>query len=338
MVTIKDIARASGVSASTVSRALADSELIPEHTRNKIKKKADELCYIPNIAAINLKTKKSWNIGIISFVEEKLGFSHYLFANILNSFIKGVEVHNYDITLLSRQLLNNDGNLIGHCKGRNLDGVLILCADTSVKQIQELLKSDIPVVAIDNFDENIVSTTHCITSDNRAKMFELTEYVLSMGHKNIVYICGQDIFVTRERVKGYKAALKLNGIEFTNEMLVESHYYNYEHSQNKINEVLDRKNPPTCVLLPDDYAAIKAYETIRMRGLKIGEDISIAGFDGLEMTQLMLPKLTTVYQNTEKIGETAAATLLKSINNIETTFLEIIPATLIKGQSVCKIS
>ncbi len=337
MVTIKDIAKASGVSASTVSRALADIDLIPVYTRDKIKKIADELGYIPNRAAKNLKTKKSWNIGIISFVEEKLGFSHYLFANILDSFIKGVEAKNYDITLLSRQLLSDDGNLIGHCKGRNLDGVLILCADTDVKQIQNLLKSDIPVVAIDNFDEKIVSTTHCITSDNRAKMFELTEYILSMGHKNITYICGQDIFVTRERIKGFKAALKMSGIEFTSKMLVESRYYNYEDPQKKINQVLDRSNPPTCILLPDDYAAIKAYETLKLRGLEVGKDISIAGFDGLEVAQIMMPKLTTVYQDTERMGKCAAETILQSINHIETSFLEIIPATLIKGQSVCKI-
>lgn len=335
MVTIKDLARASGFSSSTVSRALADSKLIPVATRELIQSIARELGYVPNILAKSLKTRKTYNIGVISFVDSGLGIAHYFFSSILDSFVNTVVEKNYDVTLISKKYLMDDADLVGHCRSRSLDGVLFLCADSSLAQVQKLITSDIPVVIIDSFDEAICEKTHCITSNNRAKMFEMTDYIISVGHKNIVYMCGEDIFVTRERIKGFKMALAENGMTFCDEMLVSSKYYNIGDSAKQIEDILDRANPPTCIIVQDDYVAIKAYSILQQRGLEIGADVSVAGFDGLEIPQQIFPKLTTVIQDTATIGRTAANCLLDIINGKKAPFIQVIPAKFVKRDSVC---
>lgn len=105
------------------------------------------------------------------------------------------------------------------------------------------------------------------------------------------------------------------------------------------NELLDLPKPPTCILYPDDFAAFGGINAIRERGLRIPEDISIAGYDGIPLARYMEPRMTTVRQNTEEIGRVAATELIRLIEQPKTTLLEqiVIPGTVEKGKSVAKI-
>ncbi len=340
MVTIYDIAKKVGCASSTVSRALGDVPGVKEQTKKKILEAARELEYVPDYTAKNLKTKRSWNIGVIMYAGDMIGLTHYLFADILNSFAEVIESENYDLTLVSRNLVMSNKSLLAHCKSKHFDGVFIVCGDFSTQPIKELLESNIPLVAVDyyNSDEKNI---HCVTSDNRRKMFDLTDYVLSMGHKNIVYITGRDIFVTEERVKGFKAALKANGLRLDDSMLLAADYYNLDKCYDVVKQVLSRKNRPTAIFMPDDYSAISAYDAAREMGLSIPEDVSIVGFDGLEICAKLYPPMTTVKQDTKKLGGDAANILLDLINekNLEEQYLHVVKGALIKGGSVanCKL-
>lgn len=338
MVTIKDIARECNVAVSTVSRALADSKLIPESTRKRIKENAKNMGYIPNSLAKQLRTKQTRSIGVFSFVGKHLGFSHYLFSKVLDSFMHEACNYDYDIVLLSENLLKNNENLVNYCKSRNLEGVLVLCGDLKEKPLQELISSVIPVVVIDGFDLNLSKATYCISSNNREMMFDLTEHVISMGHKDIVFITGNEQFyVTHERKQGFLSALKYHGIQFRDEMLVSGSYYDLNEIDKHLRAVLSRKNLPSCILLPDDYSAVRVYTLLQEYGLQIGKNISLTGYDGLEFAEQLAPRLTTVEQNTKQIGILAAQTFIKVSKGEEVPYMQLVKSKLLIGESVYKI-
>lgn len=337
MVTIKDIAREGGVSVSTVSRALADSPLLPKSTSEKIKRLAEQMGYVKNEAAISLKTGVSQSVGILSFVDEAFGFSHYLFSGILDAFAKRMNDYNYEIFLISNKSLRDGDTLLRSLRSKKLCGVLILCGYSRTESVKKLIESDIPTIVVDGFDEDISEMTYCISSENRWGMYELTSAILRKGHRNIAYICGEDYYVTHERVRGFRQALKESGIEPNEAMFVRGKYYNLSTVKENIDILLSRPNPPTCIFFPDDYTAFEAYEILRNKGYRIGEDISVAGFDGLELGAHLQPRLTTVRQNVKLLGRTAADTLLDAISGKKRPYMQLLPVHVLDGESVCSL-
>lgn len=338
MVTIKDIAREGGVSVSTVSRALAESPLLPKSTCVKIKEIANRLGYVKNEAASSLKTGVAQTVGVLSFVDDALGFSHHLFAGILEGFAKQMNANNYEIFLLSKDSKEDGEQLISSLRSRNLSGVLILCGFLQSEKIQKLIQSDIPTVIIDGFDDIMSEMTHYVSSTNDKGMYALTKEILHKGHKNIAYVCGEDYYVTHERIKGFKRALAEYDVPFNKDMLVQGHYYKLPFVQSVVEQLLARENPPTCIVLPDDYCAVSAYEILRKMGYTIGKDISIAGFDGLEIGKHMQPRLTTVNQNVRELGGRAAKTLLASIKGETLPYMQLVDTQLEIGGSICDLN
>lgn len=337
MITIKDIAKECGVSASTVSRALSGSELIPDVTKKKIRQVAEKLGYVKNEAASALKTGMPKTLGVINFVDEKLGFSHYLFANVLNGFSLRANELNYDIVLISAKTLYTPETIMPYLNAKNLSGVIILSGHLQSEGMKRILQSDFPTVVFDPRDRAILDMTSCISSDNFKGMFDLTNYVISKGHGKIVYVTGEDYYVTEERINGFKCALKRNGRTFNEDMIVRGNFYNLSGVRDSVDKILSRADRPTCILFSDDYCAVNAYDVLRRRGLVVGKDISLAGFDGIELALHARPKLTTVFQNSNEIGKLAADMLISEINGYSQKTLKLIPATLVKTESVISL-
>lgn len=337
MITIKDIAKASGFSTSTVSRALADSELIPEKSRNKIKEIAKEMGYIPNLTAKNLKFKSSRNVGVINFVDEELGYAHSFFSGILNSFIREMGKASYDIEIISHFFLSKGEDLVSYCKSRNMDGVLLLVGDFNKPEMKKLLESDIPTVVIDGYEGWAYDKSFYVSSNNREIMTQLTDSIIRKGHRKIAYIHGEDYYVTRERIKGFKTALENAGIKFKDDMLVKGKFYDMNGVPLILDSLLTRENVPTCIIMPDDYCALKAYGELRKRGIRIPEDISIAGFDGLEYVKHIYPTLTTVVQDVKALGGACADIMLSTIRGESPPHITLIEGSVFEGESVREI-
>ena len=311
MITIKDIARYCKVSPSTVSRALADSSLLPEQTRVRIQEAASKLGYVKNEMATSLKTGVNKTVGVINFVGENLGYVHYLFAQVLNGFSNRINEMGYDdIQLISEKNLYMGEKLLPYLHAKHLSGLLVLSGHLQSEAMRTILGSDIPTVVVDPRDEQILNLTGCISSDNCEGMYRLTESILKKGHRNIVYIAGEDYYVTHERVKGFKKALADSGVEFDEQMIVSGNFYNLSTVRQNIAKILARENVPTCIVFSDDYCAVHGYDVLRSFGLTIGKDISVAGFDGIELGRHMQPKLTTVVQNAVEMGRLAADALI----------------------------
>ena len=335
MVSMKDIARRCGVSIATVSKALNGQQDIGEATRQHILNTANEMGYTANSAARTLKTNRSYNIGIVLVDLRNDGFTHEYFASMLNYFRIEAENRGYDITFINSNAGHQDRSFLQHAQYRGCDGVAIICADFNDPLIRELALSNLPVITLDHAFHN----RNAVLSDNTEGMTELVHYVYSMGHRRIAYIHGNETAVTENRTTGfYRAAAEL-GLAIPDEYLVSCEYHNPESCYEATKKLLTLSERPTCILFPDDYAYIGGANAIADAGLRIPEDISVAGYDGISMAKVVSPKLTTWEQNTAELGRIAADKLIERIENPRTSLPEhlTIHGKLLKGESVKRI-
>ena len=337
MVSMKDISAACGVSVATVSKALNDHHDIGEATKLHIKEVAKQMGYFPNASARTLKTNRSYNIGVL-FVDEvpQSGLTHDYFSHILDSFKVTVEAQGYDITFINcNRGKKNTMSYLEHSKYRNVDGVLIACVDFKDSEVQELLQSDLPIVTIDYVYDNKLS----VSSDNVMGIRDLVNYIYEQGHRKIAYIHGQHTAVTDARLKSfYKTSADL-GIEVNEDYLVEGLFRDIPNAQKATATVLDMKDRPTCIIYPDDFSAIGGINEIKARGLRIPEDISIAGYDGINIATRLEPQLTTIRQDTRMIGRVAAENLINLIEKPKSALIEhvLVEGNLVRGRSIGRV-
>ena len=316
-----------------MSKALNDHKDISEATRKRVRQVADELGYFPNAAARALKTNRSYNIGVLFEEEAGRGLTHEYFSGVLNGLKKQAEKLGYDITFINTCFENRKMSYYDHCRYRNFEGVAIVCADFNEPDVVELMNSELPVVTIDYVHHNCTA----VTSNNIQGIEELVKYIYSQGHRKIAYIHGQEgSTVTRERLASFYRAVDELGLELPENYIRTANYLEIQGAAEQTKELLNLPNPPSCIIYPDDTSLIGGRNVIIKRGMKIPQDISVAGYDGTMMSQLLYPKLTTISQNTELIGEEAAKRLIGTIEKPKTTLVErvVIEGSLIPGQSV----
>jgi len=336
MASLKDISKICGVSVATVSKALNNHSDIGEETKENIRRVAKELGYSPNLSARALKTNRTYGIGVLFADEAMSGLTHDYFSSVLDSFKRTAEKKGYDITFIN-SCKDRPGRMsyLEHSKYRGFDGVVLACIDFNDPEVIELVQSSIPVVTIDYLFNNRIA----VVSDNVTGMKELLEYVHAMGHRKIAYIHGADSATTSSRLSSfYRTAEKL-GLSMPDEYIREAAYRDTVTTYQITNELLDLYDPPTCILYPDDFAAFGGINAIRERGLRIPEDVSVAGYDGIRAARHLEPKLTTVRQDTERIGSIAATQLINLIDKPKTTIVEqiIVPGRVEEGKSVARI-
>ena len=311
MATIKDISRICGVSPATVSKALNGYTEISEETVRMVKRTADELHYTPNAAARLLKTNISHNIGVLFMDESNCGLAHEYFSLILNSVKEEAEARGYDITFISQSLGGHPVSFLEHCRSRRCDGVVIACVDFESDAVRELVESEIPVVTIDySFDG-----TSSVLSDNEEGAYRLTSDLIEHGHSRIAFIHGEPTQVTDKRLTGYRKALSEHGIPVSEDYIKQSRYHDPEMSKEATTQLLSMDEPPTAVLYPDDYSYLGGLAGIRSKGLSIPRDISVAGYDGINLSQVIEPHLTTWKQDTKEIGRRSVQKLIETIED-----------------------
>lgn len=337
MASLKDISKACGVSVATVSKALNNHTDIGEETKAYVKQVAKEMGYSPNLSARALKTNKTHGIGVLFVDEAGNGLTHDYFAAILDSFKRMAEKRGYDLTFINCYKDREDRmTYLEHCRYRGFDGVALACIDFDDPEVIELVQSDIPLVTIDHIFNNRIA----VVSDNVLGIRSLVEYVYGKGHRKIAYIHGDDTAVTRNRLSSFYRTIEDLGLEIPDEYVEGAAYrdtYSVYCATRKILELPDR---PTCIIFPDDFSAFGGINAIREKNLRIPEDISIAGYDGIPAARYLEPQLTTIKQDTEQIGCVAARRLISMIERPKITLVEqiIVPGTIVEGKSVIDIN
>lgn len=207
--------------------------------------------------------------------------------------------------------------------------------DFADPEVIELVQSSIPVVTIDYLFNNRIA----IMSDNVTGMKELLEYIYSRGHRKMPISTAQCQPGTSGRLSSFYRTAERLGLQIPDEYIREAAYRDTATTYRMTNELLDLPDPPTCIIYPDDFASFGGINAIRERGLRIPEDISVAGYDGIQFARQLEPKLTTVQQDTEQIGCLAARELISLIERPKTTIIEqvIVPGKVVEGKSVAQI-
>ena len=332
MVSLRDIANYCGVSVATVSKALNGHSDIGEVTRKKVLDAAADMGYTANAAARALKTNRSYNLGIVFADLQNSGFMHEYFASMLNYFRIEAEKYGYDICFINNRVGLQEQTYLQHVLYRGIDGVALICAEFQDPDIQELAYSNLPTVALDHAYHNRTA----VLSDNIRGMMSLVRYAYEKGHRKIAYIHGNPTTVTESRMTGFYKACEELQLCISDEYIGECEYHEPNSCYRATKKLLALRERPTCIFFSDDYAYIGGSRAISEAGLRIPEDISVAGYDGIHMAKVMSPRLTTWEQNTKDLGRIAAEKLIERIEKPRTAIPEqiVVQGRLLEGETV----
>ncbi|MBP3684781.1 MAG: LacI family DNA-binding transcriptional regulator [Oscillospiraceae bacterium] len=333
MVSMKDIAQRCGVSVATVSKALNGQPDIGEETRQRITAVAAELGYTTNSAARALKTNRTYNLGVLFVDERRSGLAHEYFSSLLESFKVEAERHGYDITFINHNVGGKPTSYLQHCLYRGVDGVVIACIDFNDPIVRELAESNLPLVTIDHVFENRLA----IMSDNVNGVEALVHYVYKKGHRKIAFLHGENTTVTRNRLVGFYRACEELGIDVPEGFVRPCIYHDPDKCAEQTRELMALPEKPTCIIFPDDFSFMGGKNALTELGLRIPEDISAVGYDGIALAKFM--HLTTYSQNTQDLGRVAAEKLIGLIEHPKTTLIDriMVPGGLLEGKSVKEI-
>ena len=330
MVSMKDIALRCGVSVATVSKALNGQPDIGSETRNRIEAVAREMGYMTNAAARALKTNRTYHLGVLFVDERRSGLAHEYFSAMLESFKVEAEENGYDITFINHNVGGKRGTYLQHCRYRGVDGVAIACVDFQDPQVRELVDSGIPLVTIDHvFNDRLA-----VMSDNVAGLEELVRYAWSKGHRKIAFLHGEGTTVTRNRLTGFYRACEELGLEIPESYIRECAYHDTDRCARNTRELLELPDRPTCIIFPDDFSYVGGMNVLNELGLRIPEDISVMGYDGIPLAKVL--NLTTYSQDAEQIGKIAAQRLINLIEHPKTALIDriMVPGRLLEGSTV----
>ena len=257
--------------------------------------------------------------------------NHEYFSSLFDELRLEAERNGYDLTFISRGG-SSEGNYYEHARQRSLDGVIVVQADFESAGIIRLATSSIPTVIVDHVYDGV----DCVTSDNRKSMEQIVRHVYARGHRRIAFIQGEKGAVSRERLAGfYKICAEL-GIRVPVDYVCEGHFHNPADCVKFIQGLLQQKEKPTCVLCPDDYSCLGALWLLDAQGIKVPQDISLVGFDGIMLSQMIAPRLTTYCQDTQRIAREVFSLLIDSIEYPDNHIPKQVTVTgkLIEGETV----
>ena len=321
---IKDIAKIAKVGVSTVSRVLNNHPDVSDETREKVWQIIKENNYIPNNSARVLKQTNTRNIGVLV-----KGVFNPFFSEILKIISGGVEAAGYTMILQHHNNESDIDTLLGFIKEKRLQGVICLGGNFLELDDEHL---EVYLVRIKNLKK-----CSSISINNKKAAYETIEYLINNGHNHIGLVLGdkKDIGVGKERFEGYLNALEAHKIEFREEYVTYGQYDSgtaYERTK----ELLEEQKDITAIFCTSDIMAIGVAKAIFDKGHKLGEDISLIGFDGMDVAKYYEPSIATVKQPKYEMSNLSVELLLKLLNGEAKHQHIILPVELVQGGSCCK--
>ncbi|MDQ0903835.1 LacI family DNA-binding transcriptional regulator [Paenibacillus sp. V4I7] len=307
---IKDVAKKAGVSVTTVSRVLNGEKYVKDDLKAKVKRAIDELGYAPSHIARSLVRKKTNLIGVIV---PDLTSSFY--STILSSIEETASLNDYNL-LVCNIIEDTDKELkyLNVFKEMRVDGIIIMHEKLSDDIRSFINKLDIPVIfsSVRPLDHKFVS----VIIDDYEAAYDATRYLIELGHERIAFIGGdmRDITSGQNRYVGYRNALKDQGVRIVNDY-IRFGDYKTQSGYNLMKELLACEPRPTALFAVSDDMAVGAMNCIHDHQLKVPDDISIIGFDGSQLTELVRPRLSSMEQPIEDMGKITVDTLIELISD-----------------------
>jgi len=336
--TIRDIARAAGVSVSTVSHVLNEYGDISAETEHRVRQVMEELNYYPSALARRLVMKRSYALQLLLFAVE--GLHHPFFYEVTCGITAEVEKAGYELVLSVKDTRDRRWReTLKRCYEAKVEGIMLMGTLPSTKVLAEVRASGIPAVMIDIPFEGPRVTY--VTSDNIAGARRAVEHLIFLGHRNIIYVDGYDLpgeytplpTISVARRIGYEEALRAHGIE-SDPSLVCVGNYTQEGARSAVRAKLESRPDVTAVFAISDVMAFGAMKAVRDLGRRVPGDVAVVGFDDIEAASYVRPALTTIKQQSELMGRSAVCELLRIITNPKRCpKATVLPAELIVRES-----
>jgi len=304
--TIKDIAKALGISHSTVSRVLTGSKSVNEKTKEAVLNAVKELNYIPNMSARSLRIDKAYNIGVF-FSTISNGTSPFVFQTVINNVYKNID-KKYNVIVKGIDMYEK--NTINP---KNYDGILVVSQKIDDDDfIREILEKEIPIVVINRKVNHDVINVY---TDESVGVYKGVEELIKKGHKDIAIIEGAINFdSTKMRRDGYLKAFNKYNIKLDKNLVLNGNF-TVKSGYEKANELIEMNEKFSAIFAFNDEMATGAIKAITEHGLRVPEDISILGFDGNEIGRFITPSITTIKRPIGEIARIATDLLLRLLNN-----------------------
>ena len=307
-VKLKDIAEATGFSTNTVSLALRESPRIPESTREVIKTAARKLNYTPNQIAKSLVSRKSMTIGLV--VTDILNPTLTRVAQRVTDLL--AEMGYSTLFATSNNTLTKENEVIAMFRGRQVDGILIYPSEhKNTSHVAALRAAGFPVVSMVNDPKKTVDT---VSVDEAEGARLVTAHLIEMGHTKIAFIDAASFLGNTEKFEGYKAALETAGITYDRDLIVDAKGHGIEAGYATIKNLWDAGKRPTAVLGTNDSLALGVQKFADDTGLRVPDDLAIAGFDNIEFARMSSVPITTVAYPVERVASDAVKHLVALID------------------------
>lgn len=331
-VTIYDISQALNISASTVSRALNDSPRIPLKTKEKIVKAARDLNYHHNKNAAQLKTGRSFTVGIV------VPFIHH---NVFSGVIQAIEktLAPLGFTVVICQTYEKAAFEINHV--RNLLANQVECIfivpskeTNEFKHFEKAHEMNIPLIF---FERKVdMRGINSVTTDNFEASYKATEHLIQQGCTRIAHFLGnQDLEMYRDRFAGYSKALSDHGLTSHKDWIARCDN-SLEEGKNVFQKIWKQDNPIDAIVSPDDQNILGAYLEMKKRSIKVPEDIALIGFSNEVFAEYIETPFSTIFQDPLAIGKNVAEMFLRQVNS--TSKVSITENMLIKAKLMVRAS
>ncbi|MCL4251661.1 MAG: LacI family transcriptional regulator [Anaerolineae bacterium] len=307
-ITIYDVAKAAGVSYSTVSRVLNGFEFVKDSTRNRVMDAAERLGYVANLQARGLAGGRSNIIGLLVPVLD----NSYV-SEVMKGIDEALARAGFNLMLFTTHRHEGKEQQYASTIASMTDGLILLVPLESPIYLDAIRERNYPHVLVDQTDESGASAS--VSATNWQGAYEVTQHLIMLGHRRIGVITGLlELSSARERLNGYRAALQDHDIPVDDSLIIQGDYLQargYAAAQ----ALLRLERRPTAIFASNDLSALGAMDAIREAGLSIPDDISLVGFDDIPQAAITHPKLTTVRQPLVQMGRTAVQLLLERLEH-----------------------
>lgn len=312
-VTLRDVAEHVGRSVTTVSRALADYSDVSPQTKEAVKMAVQELGYVPNITARQLQKQRTDTIGLL-LPALNLRFSDPFFSEFLSAIVEQAKTHGFDLLVTTHASADDETETyLQYIRSRRVDGFILVRMARHDSRVALLQEHNYPFVAFGRAEDP--SNFPFVDEDSELGIRLIVEHLIELGHRRIGAIMEPaELSKSWFRMQGFINGLKANGIDYDDSLVLEGGFR--QRSGRLLGaQLLDMPDPPTAIVAGNDLIALGAMNAAHERGLVVGKDVSITGFDDIALAAYINPPLTTLRQSVHKIGTQICDMLIKLINH-----------------------
>lgn len=312
-ITIKEVAKEAGVSTSTVSRVLSNNKSISEETKKKVMKVVKKMNYKPNLIARGLAQNKKRVIGVVIPNDGNEIMTNYFFVSLMKGISMCAQSNDYYVSYTFSKNMDDEKSIKDMCDSGLVDGMCILRSKENDTIKLYLKNKEIPFVTVgrENQEENML----WVDNDNFKVSYDVVDEMIAKGNKNILFLSAREnLNVSKDRLKGYKLALEMNGLKINKKLIISAEGFTKEQGYKFTEKIIFENEKIDAIFATDDLLAIGAAEYINEKNIT---NISIVGFNNIPLGEFQKNPISTVDINSEELGYKAAKLLIDKLEGRE---------------------